>query len=67
MSARAALVCYRQTESGPVSAEFTYWDTACQARQAAAELTPAVLSASVFTVSCDWTAGRTAGDGCRRW
>jgi hypothetical protein len=37
---RAALVCYHNPPSGPISVEWTYWDTRVQARQAEAELTP---------------------------
>ena len=40
MSARVALVCHRSTQTGPITAEWTYWDTTGQARQAEAELTP---------------------------
>lgn len=40
MSARAALVCHRSTQTGPITVEATYWDTTGQARQAEAELTP---------------------------
>lgn len=40
MSARAALVCHRSTETGPITVEATYWDTTGQAREAEAELTP---------------------------
>ncbi|MFA1705519.1 hypothetical protein ACDT10_21715 [Mycobacterium intracellulare] len=40
MSARAALVCHRSTQTGPITVEATYWDTIGQARQAEAELTP---------------------------
>lgn len=38
MTARAALVCYRSTQTGPVGAEWTYWDGIGQAQQALAEL-----------------------------
>jgi hypothetical protein len=37
---RAALICFRDTGSGAISIEWTYWDTREQARQAEAELTP---------------------------
>ncbi len=37
---RAALVCHRATRTGPITAEWTYWDTCEQARQAEAEPTP---------------------------
>jgi hypothetical protein len=37
---RAALVCYHNPPSGPMSVEWTYWDSRKEARQAAAELTP---------------------------
>lgn len=37
MNARAALVCYRG-ESGGFTAEFTYWDSVEEARQAEVEL-----------------------------
>lgn len=37
MSARAVLVCYCEP---PSTAEWTYWDSTGQARQAEAELTP---------------------------
>lgn len=40
MSARAALVCHRSTETGPITVEWTYWESTRQARQAEAELTP---------------------------
>jgi hypothetical protein len=40
VSVRAALVCYRSTQTGPVTVEWTYWDSTGQARQAEAELTP---------------------------
>jgi hypothetical protein len=38
--ARAALICYRSTRTGPITVEWTYWDSTGQARQAQAELTP---------------------------
>lgn len=51
MSARAALVCHRSIETGPITAEWTYWDTTGQARQAEAELTPCgPLCVEVHTV-----------------
>lgn len=40
VSAVAALVCHRSNHAGPITVEFTYWDTTGQARQAEAELTP---------------------------
>ena len=40
VSARAALICYRSSETGPITVEATYWDTIGQARQARAKLTP---------------------------
>lgn len=41
MSIRAALVCYRNsTQTGLITAEFTYWDSIAQAEQAKPELTP---------------------------
>jgi hypothetical protein len=48
---RAALVCHRCTALGPITVEATYWDTAGQARQAEAELTPCgPLCVDVHTV-----------------
>jgi hypothetical protein len=38
VAARAALVCYRSTPTGPITAEWTVWDSTEQARQALAEL-----------------------------
>lgn len=40
MTVLGVLVCHRGTQDGPITAEWTYWDTAGQARQARAELTP---------------------------
>lgn len=40
MSVLGALICHRCNEIGPITAEWTYWDTTGQARQAEAELTP---------------------------
>jgi hypothetical protein len=40
VSVRAALICYRDNRTGPVTVEGTYWDCREQARQAEAELTP---------------------------
>jgi hypothetical protein len=40
VSVRGVLVCYRCTQTGPITAEWTYWDSRGQARQARAELTP---------------------------
>lgn len=37
---RAALVCYRRAQIGPITVEWTYWESREQARQAEAELTP---------------------------
>ncbi|MEE2853509.1 MAG: hypothetical protein VX424_12770 [Actinomycetota bacterium] len=52
MSVRAALVCYRRTQTGPITVEWTYWDTTGQARQAEAELTPCgPLCIGVHTVA----------------
>ena len=51
MSARGVLVCYRSTDTGPIAAEWTYWDSTGQARQAEIELTPCgPLCISVHTV-----------------
>ncbi|CAA0136105.1 Uncharacterised protein [Mycolicibacterium vanbaalenii] len=36
----AALVCHRSTQTGPITAEWTYWDSREQARQAEVELVP---------------------------
>ncbi len=36
----AVLVCHRSDQTGPVAAEWTYWDTTEQAQQAQTELTP---------------------------
>ena len=53
MTARAALVCYRSTEKGPITAEFTYWADVEEARQAETELTPCgALCAGIHTVAC---------------
>lgn len=38
MTARAALVCYRIAETGPITVEATYWDSVEQAREAEAVL-----------------------------
>jgi len=38
--ARAALICHRSTQTGPITAEWTYWESREQARQAEAQLTP---------------------------
>jgi hypothetical protein len=40
VTARAALVCHRITETGSISAEFTYWADTDEAGQAEAELSP---------------------------
>lgn len=40
MTVRAALVCYHAPPDGAYTAEWTYWDSREQARQAEAELTP---------------------------
>ncbi|BBX02266.1 hypothetical protein [Mycolicibacterium moriokaense] len=40
MSVRGVLVCYRSTDTGPIAAEWTYWDSPEEARRAEAELTP---------------------------
>lgn len=40
MSAVAVLVCHRCPPTGPITAEWTYWDSTGQARAAEAELTP---------------------------
>jgi hypothetical protein len=40
VSVDAALVCYHNPPSGPISVEWTYWDSREQARQAEAELAP---------------------------
>jgi hypothetical protein len=37
---RGVLVCFHVPPCGNISAEWTYWDSRRQARQAAAELTP---------------------------
>lgn len=51
MSVCAALVCHRSTQTGPITAEWTYWDSSRQARQAEAELTPCgPLCVAVHTV-----------------
>ena len=39
-ASRAVLVCYRRCQNGPITAEFTYWETCEQARQAEADLSP---------------------------
>ncbi|MHA7652955.1 hypothetical protein ACX9NE_25340 [Mycobacterium sp. ML4] len=38
MSIRAVLVCHQGTETGPITAEWTYWADVEEARQAEAEL-----------------------------
>lgn len=40
MSVGAVLVCHRSTRTGPVTVEWTYWESTGQARQAEARLTP---------------------------
>lgn len=51
MSDCAALVCHRSNGTGPTTVEWTYWDSARQARQAEAELTPCgPLCVDVHTV-----------------
>lgn len=39
MSARAALVCHRSTQTGHIAVEWTWWNSIKEARQAEAELT----------------------------
>jgi hypothetical protein len=40
MTVQGVLVCHRATESGPHNAEWTYWPTIEEARQAEEALTP---------------------------
>jgi hypothetical protein len=40
VSVRAALISYRGNRTGPITVEWTNWDSAGQARQAEAELIP---------------------------
>jgi hypothetical protein len=40
VSAVAALVCHRSNQAGPITVEWTYWNSVRQARRAEAELTP---------------------------
>lgn len=40
MTVVGVLVCYRATRTGPITVEWTYWDSREQARQVEAELTP---------------------------
>jgi hypothetical protein len=40
VSVRGVLVCYRSIPTGLITAEWTYWDSREQARQAEAELAP---------------------------
>lgn len=53
MSVRAALVCYRRTQIGPITVEWTYWESREQARQAEDQLTPCgPLCIGVHSVVC---------------
>lgn len=40
MSVRGVLVCYRSTDIGPTTAEWTFWHSIGQAREGEADLTP---------------------------
>lgn len=52
MSARAALVCHRNTQTGHIAVEWTWWNSIKEARQAEAELTPCgPLCIGVHTVA----------------
>ncbi|OBF05347.1 hypothetical protein A5775_24350 [Mycobacterium sp. 852002-10029_SCH5224772] len=76
MSVLAALICYRCTQTGPITVEWTYWESAGQARQAEAELTPCgplcvgVHSVTRVDVVPEPRAGRerqmTTGSGLKR-